>query len=145
MSEAMPEMHETLDGGCLCGRIRYRISAQPIDAGYCHCRLCQRSSGAPCLAWLTVAAGNFAYRTGTAAVYRSSAHSHREFCAVCGSQLVFRKSVDPKTVDVTMASLDDPSRVRPEYHIWRWSRIKWFETDDTLPRHEQRGPDRHEA
>ena len=34
-------------GGCLCGRIRYRVLHVPIDAGYCHCRLCQQSAGTP--------------------------------------------------------------------------------------------------
>ncbi|WP_119460186.1 GFA family protein [Rhodospirillaceae bacterium SYSU D60014] len=39
------------DGGCLCGAIRYRVSTPPLQAGYCHCRLCQRSTGAPVLSW----------------------------------------------------------------------------------------------
>jgi hypothetical protein len=43
-----------LDGGCLCGRIRYRLTAAPFDAGYCHCTLCRRASGAPTLAFATV-------------------------------------------------------------------------------------------
>ena len=42
-----------LEGGCLCGAVRYRISAEPHHAGYCHCRMCQRSAGAPVVAWLT--------------------------------------------------------------------------------------------
>jgi hypothetical protein len=42
---------------------------------------------------------------------------------------------------VTIASLDDPSQVAPEYHIWRGSRIDWFDTTDRLPRHEDGGPD----
>jgi hypothetical protein len=43
-----------LDGGCLCGRIRYRLTAAPFDAGYGHCTLCRRASGAPTLAFATV-------------------------------------------------------------------------------------------
>jgi hypothetical protein len=75
-------------------------------------------------------------------VFRSSAQSQREFCGGCGTQLVFRRSEGPVTADVTIASLDDPSLVRPEYHIWRESRIRWFETADSLPRHDDSGPDR---
>jgi hypothetical protein len=130
-----------LTGGCLCGAVRYAIDAKLIDAGYCHCRLCQHSSGAPITAWLTVPFAGFAYTQGSAAVFHSSAHSQREFCACCGSPLVFRKSVSPKTLDVTLGSLDDSSRIRPHYHIWTQSSVEWLKVDDNLPRYQQAGPD----
>lgn len=133
------------EGGCLCGAVKYRIGKAPIDAGYCHCRLCQRASGAPVVAWLTVPVGGFAYTKEAPVIFNSSAHSQREFCGTCGTQIAFRRSVSPKTVDVTLASLDDPSQVSPQYHIWRRSKIAWFETTDSLPRHEDAGPDQHET
>ena len=136
-------MFEMLEGGCLCGAVTYAVSGPPLDAGYCHCRLCQRSSGAPVLAWMTVQAADFTYTRGTAAVFFSSAQSQREFCGACGTQLAFRRRVDARTVDVTLASLDTPTRVLPEYHIWRQSRLPWFETADDLPRHADSGPDTH--
>ena len=129
-----------LEGGCLCGAVRYRIEATGIDAGYCHCRICQRSAGAPVLAWMTVSAPAFAYSRGVPTVYRSSEHGRREFCAQCGTQLVFRRA-PARTVDVTLASLDDPALIAPAYHIWCGSRIPWFETGDELPRFEDAGPD----
>lgn len=130
-----------LEGGCLCGEIRYKVNGTLIDAGYCHCSICRRASGAPVVAWLTVPVQSFSYLQGKPSVYRSSAHSQREFCGRCGTQLVFRRTEDPVTADVTIASLDDPSLIEPEYHIWRESRIPWFETIDTLPRHDDSGPD----
>jgi hypothetical protein len=129
-----------LDGGCLCGALRYRLNGTAIDAGYCHCRLCQRSSGAPVMAWATFAAADFAYTQGTPAIYRSSPQALREFCAACGTPLVFRRPGET-TVDITMASLDDATAIAPEYHIWTASRIAWFNTRDELPRHADAGPD----
>jgi hypothetical protein len=123
-----------LDGGCLCGAIRYRLSAKPVDAGYCHCRLCQRSSGAPVMAWATFAAKDFSYTRGVPTMYHSSPQGLREFCGNCGTQLLFRRPGET-TADVTMASLDEPTAIAPEYHIWTNSRIAWFETRDELPRH----------
>lgn len=137
-------MYTELEGGCLCGGLRYRITQAPIDAGYCHCRLCQRASGAPVVAWLTVAIAGFDYSQGTPAAFYSSPHSQREFCPRCGTQLAFRRRQDARTVDVTLASLDHPYRLAPQYHIWRQSRIEWFETADALPRYENAGPDSHE-
>ena len=97
------------------------------------------------LAWLTVPISSFSYSIGHPQVFCSSSHSQREFCGSCGTQIAFRRSEAPKTVDVTLASLREPSRVAPEYHIWRQSRLPWFETADSLPRHEDSGPDKHEA
>ena len=132
---------DVFSGGCLCGRLRYSADAPPVDAGYCHCRLCQRSSGAPVLAWASFPIGSFAYADSSPAIYRSSPHGQREFCARCGTQLAFRDLNRGTTVDVNIASLDEPEALEPEYHIWTQSRIRWFDTADDLPRHSDAGPD----
>ena len=41
-------------GGCLCGAVRYRLTSAPFDTGYCHCRMCQRTAGAPVMVFSTV-------------------------------------------------------------------------------------------
>lgn len=128
-----------MDGGCLCGAVRYRVG-RTRDAGYCHCRLCQRSSGAPVVAWMTVPADQFGYVAGAPQAYRSSARGIREFCATCGTPLLFRRP-GSSTVDVNVATLDDPAAVRPAYHIWVESRVPWFEIGDHLPRYADDGPD----
>lgn len=128
-------------GGCLCDRLRYEIKAAPIDAGYCHCRLCQRSAGAPVLAWATFPMPAFTYSQGEPCVYLSSPHHQREFCGICGTQIAFRKLESTSTVDITIASLDAPVLLKPEYHIWAQSQISWFDTVDHLPRYQDAGPD----
>ncbi len=127
-------------GGCLCGSLRYAARAAPFDSGYCHCRLCQRSSGAPVLAFASFRARDFAYLKGAPASYRSSPRGSREFCATCGTQIAFRGDATPDQVDVNTGSLDDPARVEPRRHIYTASRIPWFETTDRLPRHPDGGP-----
>jgi len=42
---------------------------------------------------------------------------------------------------VTLASLDEPAAVAPEYHIWTRSQVPWVNLVDRLPRHEGSGPD----
>jgi hypothetical protein len=130
-----------LTGGCLCGAVRYAIDGTLIDAGYCHCCICQRASGAPITAWLTLPVTGFTYTQGRATIFHSSEHSQREFCATCGSPLVFKRSSNPKHLDVTLGSLDDNSRVRPHYHIWTQSSVEWLDVNDDLPRYQQAGPD----
>jgi hypothetical protein len=127
-----------LEGGCLCGALRYRIRAKPRSADCCHCRMCRRAAGAPVVARLTVANDCFEWTGGEAAVYRSSPDAERFFCKKCGTQLALRD--EPDFLDVTLASLDKPEPVRPSYHIWTTSRIGWFEIADDLPRYPERVP-----
>jgi len=127
-------------GGCFCGRLRYE-ARDPIDAGYCHCRLCQRSSGAPVLAWASFPTASFSFVKGEPESYRSSPAGLREFCASCGTQIAFRDTTSQTRIDVNIASLDDPASIEPEYHIWVGSRVPWFHIADDLPRYADAGPD----
>ncbi|MGI2260078.1 GFA family protein [Shewanella sp. GXUN23E] len=130
-----------LTGGCLCGHIRYRLDGRLIDAGLCHCRICQRSSGAPVVGWLTMSNDSLCYTRGDIATYASSHKYQREFCPYCGTQIAFRAQVNPAMVDVTLSSLDDAEAIRPEYHIWCQSQLSWLHLDDGLPRFDDAGPD----
>ena len=128
-------MPEALTGGCLCGATRYRISATPVEALYCHCRMCQRAHGAPAVAWLTVPIAGFAWIGGAASAYRSSARAFRHFCGSCGTPLTWREADSPRYVDVSIASLDAPDAFPPELHLWTDAKIAWHEIGDHLPRY----------
>jgi hypothetical protein len=121
------------DGGCLCGALRFRVTALPLDSGYCHCRMCQRNSGAPVVAWVTFPATSFAWISGVPGTFASSSHGKRQFCSHCGSYLVFLSAKSPAEVSVNTASFDDPGAYPPKKHIYSESRIPWFRTDDGLP------------
>jgi hypothetical protein len=132
-------------GGCLCGAIRFLAESDPVATGYCHCRLCQRSTGAPVLAWGSFPVASFAYVHGEPRVYGSSPHGQREFCPRCGTQLAYREIRDAATVDVNLGSLDRPETVVPRIHVFTGSRIPWFETADSLPRYEGALPEQPRA
>ena len=135
-------MSDAREGGCFCGLVRYRVQGPPIDAGYCHCRMCQRSAGAPVLAWGSWRSDRLAWLTAEPATFASSAEGRRRFCGACGTQLLFWTTAEPEIVDVNLVTLDEPAAIVPEYHIWTASRIPWFETTDTLPRYPDAGVDR---
>ena len=123
-----------MTGGCECGAIRCRLASAPFDAGYCHCRVCQRCSGAPVLAFATVPVGDFIVTQGALRRRRSTAIGQRGFCADCGTQLTMQIDHQPDTIDFTLGWLDEPHSIAPGFHIWTGSRIAWFETDDHAPR-----------
>ena len=127
-------------GGCLCGAVRFEVQGKVTESGYCHCRTCQKQSGAPVVAWFAIAPSGFRYISGTPNKFRATGHATREFCGNCGTYLVFREDDPSATLGVNTATLDDPALVPPDFHIWHESRITWFETSDTLPRHAKGKP-----
>lgn len=136
-------MSEAFTGGCACGAVRYELRSRPFDAGYCHCRICQRASGTPVMAFASVPQGDFVVTTGADRIkwFNSTRFGHRSFCAGCGTSLTMGVDHQPDTVDFTLATLDKPDAVAPGFHIFHSSRIDWFDTNDELPRHDRFRPD----
>lgn len=126
------------EGGCLCGKLRFRITAPPIDSGYCHCRMCQKNSGAPVVAWVTFPKASFSWIAGVPGSYASSREAQRFFCGACGSYLIFQN--ESAETSVNTASFDDPNAFAPRMHIFAESRIPWFRTADELPSYSAAGP-----
>jgi len=131
----------TLEGGCLCGAVRYRHDGPIQSVDYCHCRMCQKAAGSPAVAWATGAYDGFRWTRGEPRGHRSSPKGRRWFCPDCGSPLAF-EGFEPegRTMGVTLATLDDPTALRPRQHAWIGSRIPWHVIDETLPRYEDDGP-----
>jgi hypothetical protein len=129
-------------GRCLCGTVRYRLASEPFDAGWCHCRTCQLSSGSPAMVFASVPIADYAFTAGEDAVRRvaSSSFGHRAFCGSCGTPLYMKVDYQPETIDFSVASLDEPRDVRPGFHIFWSSRIDWLDWDDGLPKFDRFRP-----
>lgn len=136
-------MNAGFSGGCACGSVRYRLSGEPWDTGWCHCRTCQLSSAAPAIVFSTVMAGEFAFVEGETLVkrFRSSSFGERQFCGACGTLLTMKVDHQRDTIDFTVATLDHPDAVQPGFHIFFGSRIAWAGPGDELPRHERFRPE----
>jgi class 3 adenylate cyclase len=126
-----------ITGGCLCGAVRYQISAPAIDVGYCHCRMCQRFTGGQIVAgaWFPTEAVRFTQ--GDLKYYRSSPIAERGFCADCGSSMMYRALVKALTSNcywVLVASLDNSENFVPTSHFGIESQMPWLDVHDDLPR-----------
>ncbi len=92
------------------------------------------------VAWVIFPAPAFAWIAGDPHTYASFARARRQFCAQCGSYMVFQGDDFPDEVSVNTASLDDPGAFAPQMHRFIESRIPWFHTRDALPAHQGCGP-----
>jgi hypothetical protein len=121
-----------LEGGCLCGALRYRVEGEALVSGICHCRTCRRTASAPMLPFLTFSAERFVLTQGTVADFHSSSGVTRSFCGRCGSPLTYRNEREPEQIDVMTCSLDDPEAFPPTYHVWVSHKLKWERLTDGL-------------
>ena len=99
-----------MQGGCLCGAVRYAVEGPPLSTGVCHCETCRRAASAPRLPFVGVLSAGFRFTRGAPVDYPSSPGVTRSFCGKCGSPLTYRRNDAPDELDVMTVSLDDQRR-----------------------------------
>ena len=95
-----------IQGGCLCGGMRYEIDGPLTEVGNCHCSMCRRFHGAAFSTYAKVDAEHFHWLSGAdlLAVYETSPGTGWAFCQICGSSLGV--PAHGKLSEVTLGSLD---------------------------------------
>jgi hypothetical protein len=129
-----------LTGRCACGAVTFEVTQPFTTAGYCHCKRCQRRSGALWSLNAIVGAAGYAITGGEEHVRRWEPESGlpKAFCSVCGGQL-FSDGGD--FVVVRLGAVDGDPGIRPEWHHWVESAPDWEPLpDDGLPRYPQQRP-----
>jgi len=109
------------EGGCLCGRLRYRATAAPARVTICHCRFCQRATGSAYFVEPIFERSEFEMLTGTPTefVHRSEGSGKQvfvNFCGACGTKIYLGFERWPDIVGVYAGSFDEPSwfEIRPD-------------------------------
>ncbi len=129
-----------VQGGCLCGGIRYEITGPLTEAGNCHCSMCRRFHGAAFATYAKVSPEHFHWVSGQdlLAVYETSPGIGWAFCRVCGSSLGI--PAGGKLGEITLGTVDSDPGVRPAEHTFVGSKAKWFQITDSLPQYDERPP-----
>ena len=135
----------TLTGSCACGTVRFQVTAPFQTAGYCHCKRCQRRSGALWSLNAMVASDGFEILEGADAIgtWRPPDGIAKSFCTRCGGHLYSGDPGSHPSVGVRLGAVDGDPGIRPRWHQWLESAPDWEPIrDDGLPRFEQqREPD----
>lgn len=125
-------------GGCLCGTVRYRLAGAPNWSAHCHCRSCQKATGAAFTTWVGVQKENFEITKGRPTVCKTSPGVERGFCGKCGTSLIYVAEERWRgQVSVLAPTLDDPGIAVPTAHVYVEHQLPWVKLADGLPRHEQ--------
>ena len=118
-------------GQCLCGAVRYRVRGALDDPHACHCGMCRRQSG-HFVAGVGAKLADFSM-DGEENVtwFQSSSFARRGFCRACGSVLFWDDGTD--RIGINMGSLDQPTGLKLERHIFVEDKADYYEIEDALP------------
>jgi hypothetical protein len=123
-------MSESAEGGCDCGQVRYRMLATPLVVHCCHCRWCQRESGASFALNIVIEADRVQVLCGEPElVHTPSASGRGQHIARCPACRIALWSHYPGSGPVLrfvrVGTLDEPDRFPPDVHIFTASKQPW--------------------
>jgi hypothetical protein len=124
------------EGGCACGAVRYRLSSDPLFTHCCHCLNCQRQTGSAFVVNLLIEADRVELLAGDpqpVEVPRDDGNAQTIYrCPAC-QVAVFSTYGRPEVRFVRGGTLDDPSGVSPDVHIYTRSKVDWVTLPDSVP------------
>ncbi len=125
-----------VEGGCLCGLVRYEADVFLKNGYICHCTVCQKSTGQPAEITVLIKAGTLKYLRGEPKYFVSSPGGKRGFCAECGSRLVWQATdlEQDWTTNLCVGSLDKPADARMTCHIFVDTQLPWYNVNEDLPK-----------
>ena len=133
-------MEPTREGGCACGSVRYRLASEPLFTHCCHCLNCQRQTGSAFVVNLLIETDRLQLLTGTphaVDVPRDDGRSQRIFrCPTC-QVAVFSEYGEPAVRFARAGTLDDPTAVAPDVHIFTRSKVAWVVLPGSVPAFEE--------
>jgi hypothetical protein len=125
------------EGGCSCGQVRYRLTAQPLFVHCCHCLNCQRQTGSAFVINVLIEANHVELLAGEPervdVPREGNTHPQRMFrCPAC-RVAVYSVYSDPAFRFVRAGTLDEPASVEPDVHIFTRSKLPWVVLPKGVP------------
>ncbi len=124
-----------IHGGCICGKVRYTATAEPLLVRACWCRVCRYFAAGNASINLAFAR-DCVTLSGELHDYASTAesgnHMHRRFCPGCGVHVTSEAAERPNIIVLRMGTLDEPERFAPQANIWVSAAPAWAHIDNAL-------------
>ena len=125
-----------MKGGCACGVVRYRLTSEPMFVHCCHCLNCQRQTGSAFVINLLIEADRVELLSGEPEpvdVPRDDGSTQRiHRCPDC-QVAVYSEYGRPEVRFVRGGTLDEPSSVAPDVHIFTRSKLPWVTLPEDVP------------
>lgn len=133
-----------IEGGCLCGSVRYSSVAEPVLTAVCHCKHCQRQSGSAFSPLVAVPKGTLEIDRTYLNVFNDIGESglsvKRSFCKKCGSPVTSDVEAMPGLEWIKAGTLDDTTWLNPTLNIWCNSAQRWTLISESAVRFDKNPP-----
>ena len=124
------------EGGCACGAVRYRLASEPLFVHCCHCLNCQRQTGSAFVINILIETDRVELLAGEPepiAVPRSGGKKQKIWRCLTCQTAVYSQYTTPRVRFVRAGTLDDPSSVAPDVHIFTRSKLPWVTLPESVP------------
>jgi len=122
-----------INGGCLCGAVRFTVTLPSKWCAHCHCSMCRRAHGAGFVTWFGVDSEYFKLtQGGQLQWYVSSPGARRGFCRVCGSSMLFESSRWSGETHIALACVDGRIDRAPQANVFWDSHVDWMPQNEAL-------------
>jgi hypothetical protein len=127
-----------LEGGCTCRAVRYRMTTRPLFVHCCHCRWCQRETGASFALNAMIESDRVILDSGRVDVVDTPSLSGKgqriSRCPTCRVAVWSNYAGAGDAIRfVRVGTLDDPDRLPPDIHIFTASKQPWVVLPDGVP------------
>ena len=130
----MSERATRATGACLCGGVTYEVHGPLRPVILCHCGQCRRTHG-HVAAYTSAARTDVEFRVqATLKWYASSDRARRGFCSECGASL-FWEPLGEGRLAIAAGSLDTPTGLTIERHVFVDDAADYYEIPEDVPRH----------
>jgi hypothetical protein len=121
------------EGGCHCGKVRFKTKEDPYWVGACYCVDCRKISGSPYTVFAAYETGSIEILQGIPTNYSSSEKVFRSFCGECSSPFAYFYKDSPEKLFIPIGIFDDPQGFKLQAHIWTSQKLPWVVIHDDLP------------
>lgn len=124
-----------IDGGCLCGAVRYSSDVEPVAVVNCYCDTCKKNSGSTHSWNLMVPKGSVSFSGEPLKVFEDKSGAsgetfERRFCGTCGSHVISGGEAYGDVEFIKAGTLDEGEWAEPALHIWMDEKIGWVYVPD---------------
>ncbi|WP_084418044.1 GFA family protein [Henriciella litoralis] len=124
----MKDPNLPLEGGCRCGKVRFRVTAPPIITMLCHCKGCQRMSSSAFSTSAAFPADAFEVIQGETVLGGLKQELPHHFCPDCMSWMFTRPPQLDFMVNIRAPLFDDTDWYAPFAETFASTKLAWVDT-----------------
>ena len=126
--------HSKVEGGCLCGAVRFSLALPSKWCAHCHCNMCRKAHGAGYVTWVGFASDHFELLAGDHHLtwFESSPGARRGFCRTCGSTMLFESKRWAGETHVALGCIDGKIDRKPQANVFHSTQVNWMPIDEAL-------------